>query len=435
VPITGPSRAAVPAPVVSVAPPPELPAVAARFWRYVQIDTEADRDSTTTPSTAKQKDLGRLLARELAELGVADAEMDAHGYVYGSLPAAPGAPRLALLAHVDTSPDAPGGPVVPQLHRAYDGSVIRLPGDPEVALDPAVSPELAAHVGHDLISSDGTTLLGSDDKAGVAVIMQTVADLVADPELPRPALAICFTVDEEIGRGVDKIDLERLGADVAYTIDGGAVGTFSFETFNAAEATIRVRGVGVHPGYAKGVMANAATILSGILAALPAAETPEATSGREGYFFPHEIGGNVTAATARVLLRDFAADGLERRKRLVEELARGAAGAHPRADVEVEITDSYRNMREYIERTDPRAIAFAFAAAESLGIELTAELVRGGTDGSRLSEMGLPTPNVFTGGHDFHSRFEWNTVQNLEASLAYVKALVGYWARHGGEPA
>jgi tripeptide aminopeptidase len=419
-------------------PSAELPAVVERFLRYVRIDTEADRESSATPSSEKQKDLSRLLADELRELGVADAAMDEHGYVYGSLPATAGAeaaPRLALVAHVDTSPDAPGGPVRPLVHRDYDGGVIRLPGDPEVTLDPARSPELAKHVGHDLITSDGTTLLGSDDKAGVAIIVQAVADLLADGALPRPELRVCFTVDEEVGRGVDAIDLDRLGADVAYTVDGGAVGTFSFETFNAAEARVRVRGVGVHPGYAKGVMANAATILAEILTGLPEAETPESTAGREGYFCPYEIEGNVTAAEARILLRDFTGDGLEWRKGLVEGLAATARIKHPRAEIIVEIQDNYRNMREYIEKLEPRAISFAFAAAEAMGIELVEELVRGGTDGSRLSEMGLPTPNVFTGGHDFHSRFEWNTVQNLEASLAYVKGLVAYWAEHGGRAA
>jgi tripeptide aminopeptidase len=418
--------------------PADVPAVVERFLRYVQVDTEADRGSTATPSSAKQKDLGRLLAEELRGLGIADAAMDDFGYVYGTLPAvsaAAGAPRLALVAHVDTSPDAPGGPVRPLIHRRYDGGVITLPGDESVVLDPARSPELAKHVGHDLITSDGTTLLGSDDKAGVAIIMQTVADLAATPELPRPELAICFTVDEEIGRGVDKIDLERLGAGIAYTVDGGAVGTFSYETFNAAEARIRVRGVGVHPGYAKGVMANAGTILAGILAGLPAAEAPETTTEREGYYCPYEIQGNVTEAEARILLRDFTADGLERRKALIEALAAAARLEHARAEIAVEVEDSYRNMREYIESQDPRAITFAFAAAEAMGIELVDELVRGGTDGSRLSEMGLPTPNVFTGGHDFHSRFEWNTVQNLEAALAFVKGLVGYWAEHGGDAA
>ncbi|MCZ6508514.1 MAG: tripeptide aminopeptidase PepT, partial [Acidobacteria bacterium] len=290
-----------------MAPPSDgsmsLPPVVERFLRYVRIDTEAARDSESTPSSDKQKTLSRLLALELVELGVEGAEMDEHGYVYAALPAvASGAAvKLALVAHVDTSPDAPGGPVKPQIHRDYDGSIIELAGDPSVRLDPERSPELLDHRGHDLITSDGTTLLGSDDKAGVAIIMQTVADLLARPEQARPQLRICFTVDEEIGRGVDELDLERLDAEVAYTIDGGAVGTFSYETFNAAEAVLEVKGVGVHPGYAKDVMANATTVVAEILAALPSHEAPETTSEREGYFCAHHVRGEVAAAEARVL--------------------------------------------------------------------------------------------------------------------------------------
>jgi tripeptide aminopeptidase len=423
----------------------ELPAVVERFLRYVRIDTQSDRDSASTPSTEKQKDLSRLLARELRDLGLADAEMDDHGYVYATLPStlpeaeAAATPTIALVAHVDTSQDEPGGPVEPLVHRDYHGGVIVLPGDPPasppVRLDPARSPALAEHVGHDLITSDGTTLLGSDDKAGCAVIMQLAEDLLAAPAEPRPPIRICFTVDEEIGRGVDKLDLTRLGADVAYTIDGSSTGTLSYETFNAAEAVIEVKGVNVHPGYAKDVMANAVTILASLLARLPAAEAPETTAGREGYLHPIEISGTVSSARSKMILRDFTTEGLERRKRLVESLVEAARLEHPRAAIELTLTDQYKNMKDYIEAADPRAVSFAFAAAREMGIELEAELVRGGTDGSRLSEMGLPTPNVFNGGHDYHSRFEWNTVQNLEASLAYVKRLMRYWAEHGREPA
>ena len=415
----------------------DLPAVAERFLRYVQIDTQSDRDSTTTPSTEKQKDLSRLLAEELRALGIENAAMDDYGYVYAGLPStlppedAAATPAVALVAHVDTSPDEPGGPVKPMVHRGYDGSVITLPGDPTVKLDPARSPQLKDHVGHDLITTDGTTLLGSDDKAGVAIIMQTAADLVADPEHPRPPLSICFTVDEEIGRGVDKVDLERLGANVAYTVDGGTVGEIDVATFNAAEARVRVTGVNVHPGTAKDVMANAVTILAEIVAALPASEAPETTDGEQGYFCPYQSSGTISEAEARFLLRDFTTAGLDRRKRLIEALVGAARVKHPRAQIEVEIVDNYKNMADYIEETDPRAIGFAFEAGREIGFKLTAERVRGGTDGSRLSEMGLPTPNLFTGGHDYHSRFEWNTVQNLEASLAYVKLLVRYWAEHG----
>lgn len=417
--------------------PTNLPAVAERFLRYVRIDTQSDRDSASTPSTEKQKNLSRLLAEELRALGLEDAAMDEHGYVYAALPStlpaadAATTPAVALVAHVDTSPDEPGGPVKPIVHRNYDGSVITLPGDPTVKLDPARSPNLKGHVGHDLITTDGTTLLGSDDKAGVAIIMQTVADLLADPNHPRPPLKVCFTVDEEIGRGVDKIDLERLGAQVAYTVDGGTVGEIDVATFNAAEALVRVDGVNVHPGTAKDVMANAVTILAEIVTALPASEAPETTAGEEGYFCPYQSSGSVSDAEGRILLRDFTSKGLARRKRLVESLVEAARIKHPRAKIELEITDNYKNMADYIEESDPRAIRFAFEAGREAGFKLTAEHVRGGTDGSRLSEMGLPTPNLFTGGHDYHSRFEWNTVQNLEASLAYAKLLVRYWAEHG----
>lgn len=415
----------------------DLPPVAQKFLRYVQIDTQSDRNSDTTPSTAKQKDLGRLLVSELREMGIADAAIDEHGYVYANLAANGTAggrtPAVALVAHVDTSPDEPGGPVKPLIHRDYDGSVITLSGDPSVKVDPARSPALLEHKGQDLITSDGTTLLGSDDKAGVAVIMQVAEDLMADPDHPRPTLRICFTVDEEIGRGVDKLDMERLAADVAYTVDGEEVGDLDTATFNAAEATIRVTGVNVHPGTAKGVMANAATILARILAALPAAEAPETTEGEEGYFCPTEIEGNISKAETKMLLRDFTTEGMERRKRLVHQLAEAARLEHPRAEIEVEIEDQYKNMGDYIAETDPRAISFALAAGHEMGMELRQMSVRGGTDGSRLSEEGLPTPNIFNGGHDFHSRFEWNTVQNLETTVAYVKQLVRYWAEHGGE--
>ena len=416
----------------------DLPSVVERFLRYVRIDTQSDRDSEKTPSTERQKDLSRLLAEELRGLGLVDAEMDDYGYVYATLPAtaedeASAVPVLALLAHVDTAQDEPGGPVEPLIHRDYDGSAIALPGEPSVRVDPKRSPALLEHVGHDLITSDGTTLLGSDDKAGCAVIMQLVEDLLAEPETPRPPVRICFTVDEEIGRGVDKLDLEKLGADVAYTIDGSGTSTLSYETFNAAEAVIEVRGVNVHPGYAKGVMANATAILAGILSRLPAAEAPETTVDREGYFCPIEISGTVSGARSKMILRDFTSEGLDRRKELVGLLVEAARREHPRAKIELTITDQYKNMKDYIEAKDPRAVSFAFAAAAEMGVELETQLVRGGTDGSRLSEMGLPTPNVFNGGYDYHSRFEWNTVQNLEASLSYVKHLVRYWAEHGHE--
>lgn len=412
-------------------------AVARRFLRYVRIDTQSDPDSDTVPSTERQKDLGRLLVAELQELGVPGAVMDAHGYVFATLPStlppdvAARTPVLALLAHLDTSADAPGAGVRPVVHPPYEGGVLVLPGDPSVRLDPAEKPEMLAHLGHRFITSDGTTLLGSDDKAGVAILMQLAEDLLHDPA-PRPTVRLCFTIDEEIGRGVDHLSLETLGAQVAYTIDGSGRDRIAFETFNAAEAVVEVTGVGVHPGYAKGIMANAARVVAELVAALPPAEAPETTDGREGYFHPHTIAeSDASHAKVKILLRDFTDEGLARRKAYLEALVASLRLRHPRADVQLAIRDQYRNMRAYIEAADPRAITFAFEAAGAMGITLRDELVRGGTDGARLSERGLPTPNVFNGGHDYHSRFEWNTVENLEHALAYTKALVRYWGEHG----
>ncbi len=417
-----------------------LPPVARRFVRYVQIDTQSDPESDTVPSTGGQLTLSRLLLAELHGLGV-EAEMDGAGYVYARLPStlAPGeaapveaAPVLGLVAHVDTSPDEPGGGVRPFVHPNYQGGVVALPGDAGVTLDPARQPALGAHLGHDLITSDGTTLLGSDDKAGVAVLMQLAEDL-AGSAAPRPEVRLLFTVDEEIGRGVDHLDRERFGATVAYTLDGGAVGELSSETFNAAEATVTVEGVTVHPGYAKGVMVNAVRVLAEFIAALPPGEAPATTEGREGYFYPHTITkGETGRAAVRILLRDFEDEGLARRKALLHDLAETMRARHG-ARVEVEVRDSYRNMLRFIEATDPRAVSFAEAAARAIGIEPAWRLVRGGTDGARLSALGIPTPNVFTGGHDFHSRFEWNTVQNLETTLRYAEALVRQWGEHGGD--
>ncbi|MGI9174013.1 MAG: peptidase T [Rhodothermales bacterium] len=423
--------------------PKPLPPVAERFLRYVRINTQSDPDSGTTPSTACQKDLGRLLTEELSAMGALEVEMDEYGYVFATIPStlsaeeASRAPVLALIAHLDTSPDAPGQDVQPVVHYDYDGGLLTLPGNPDVRLDPAERPALRQHIGHDLITSDGTTLLGSDDKAGVAILMQLAEDLLQedrddqegpDAARPRPKIRLLFTVDEEIGQGVDKLSLDKLGADVAYTLDGSGTGTLSYETFNAAAAVVSVEGIGVHPGYAKGVMVNAVRVLAELIAALPAGEAPETTEGREGYIHPHTIAASdVTRAEARLILRDFTQEGMQRRKTYLEQLVATIRLKYPRASITLKIEDQYKNMRRYIEAVDLRAISLAHRAAERLGISLEDELVRGGTDGARLSEQGLPTPNVFNGGHDYHSCFEWNTVQNLELSLAYTKALVREW--------
>lgn len=416
---------------------PQLPPVAQRFLRYVQIDTQADPQSSSTPSTEKQKTLSRLLVDELRAIGLDDAEMDTYGYVYATLPStlpadeADRLPVVALLAHVDTSPDESGADVKPVVHFQYDGGVLSLPGDPSVTLDPERQPALLDHVGEDVITSDGTTLLGSDDKAGVAVLMQLAADWIND-DTPRPTVRICFTVDEEIGRGVDKLDLDRLGADVAYTLDGSGIDSLSVETFNAARALLTVRGVMVHPGYAKDIMVNAVRILADFIAALPPTEAPETTEDREGYLHPHRLAsGDPSEASVELIIRDFTEAGMARRKEFLRQLVSTFRLKYPKAQVDLTIENQYKNMRSYIEATDPRVVSFAHEAARTLGIHLTEHLIRGGTDGARLSEMGLPTPNVFNGGYDYHSKFEWNTVQNLERSLTYTKALLRYWAEHG----
>jgi len=411
-----------------------LPGVAERFLRYVTVDTQSDPDSDSVPSTEKQKDLGRLLVTELSELGLG-AQMDEYGYVWATLPATAdrGLPTIALLAHMDTAPDAPGAGVRPIVHPPYDGSVVVLPGDPSVTLDPARQPALLGHLGENLITSDGTTLLGSDDKAGVAVLVQLAADLVSNAE-PRPEVRLCFTIDEEIGRGVDHLDLDRLGARVAYTIDGSDMDTISYETFNAAEAVVTFHGIGIHPGYAKDVMVNAIRVAARFVAELPEDESPERTGGTDGFFHPHTTSsGDVARVVVKLILRDFEAEGLERRKRVVSDLVDSLRTRYPAAGIDLSIRDQYRNMRSYIEEIDARAVHFARETAEEMGITLEAERVRGGTDGSRLSEAGVPTPNVFNGGMDYHSCFEWNTVQNLERTLDYVKALVRYWGLHGSE--
>ena len=427
--------------------PKPLPPIAERFLRYVRINTQSDPGSGTTPSTACQKDLGRLLTEELRAMGALDVEMDEYGYVFATLSStlsaeeAAKAPVLALIAHLDTSPDAPGQDVQPVVHYDYDGGLLALPGNPDVRLDPAERPALRQHIGHDVITSDGTTLLGSDDKAGVAILMQLAEDLLQQDQdeqarsnkaVPRPKIRLLFTVDEEIGQGVDKLSLDKLGADVAYTLDGSGTGTLSYETFNAAAAVVSVDGVGVHPGYAKGVMVNAVRVLAELMAALPAGEAPETTEEREGYIHPHTMAASdVSHAKARLILRDFTEEGMQRRKAYLEQLVATARLKYPRANITLQIEDQYKNMRRYIEAVDPRVISLAHQAAERLGIPLEDELVRGGTDGARLSEQGLPTPNVFNGGHDYHSCFEWNTVQNLELSLAYTRALVQEWGAEG----
>jgi len=400
----------------------------ARFLRYVRIDTQSAYGSETYPSTLKQLDLSRLLLEELLALGLEDAVLDEHGYVFATLPGTAEAPTVGLMAHVDTSPDAPGAGVRPLVHHAWDGSPIVLPGDPEQVLDPAESPALAVRVGHDIVTSDGSTLLGADDKAGVAAIMAAAAYLVSRPEPARAPVRIAFTVDEEVGAGTKHLDLGVFGADIAYTLDGSGAGELELETFNAKAVTVTFRGRGTHPGTAKGELVNAIKLAADFVASLPRdGLSPETTEGREGFVHPGRIVGNGTETTIHLIARDHDAGSLDEHVALLERLAHAAAAQDPRAAVGVEVEETYRNMREAID-AHPRVVAAADEAIRRAGLEPKHTIIRGGTDGAELSRRGLPTPNLFTGGQEYHSVREWLSVQDLAAATATIVELVRVWA-------
>ena len=419
------------APYTSMLAQALAPDLLSRFDRYVRIDTQSRRDRTGSPSTPGQLDLGRVLVAECNDAGLQDVGLDEHGYVTATLPATNGSgPVIGLIAHLDTSPDAPGAGVQPIVHRAYDGGVLALPRQ-GTRLDPASMPELVAKRGHDLVTSSGDTLLGADDKAGVAAIMAAVAHLAAHPELPRPTLRIAFTPDEEIGEGATLFDLERFGAVSAYTIDGSELGELQDETFTACETIVTVDGVDVHPGQATGKLVNALRLAARIVAALPSDTlTPETTSGREGFIHPYELVGTPARAQIRLIVRDFEEDRLEQHLARLERTAREVVAAEPRARLELDVHRQYRNMRRYVDAA-PQVMQAAEAAIRAEGIEPLRRPIRGGTDGSRLSEMGLPTPNIFTGGHEYHSVREWASVQDMAAAAATVVRLAEVWTRVG----
>ncbi|MDQ3701173.1 MAG: peptidase T [Chloroflexota bacterium] len=419
-----------PAPFSSPLAAEVAPEVLQRFLRYVRIDTQSQEDSPTYPSTSKQLDLSRLLAAELQSLGLLDAAVDEHGYVMATLSATVdhGGPTVGLVAHVDTSPEASGRDVTPRVIDQYDGGDISFPGDPQQALRPADNPDLRGYRGHDLVTSDGTTLLGADDKAGVAEIMAAVAYLVAHPEIPHGRVRIAFTPDEEIGQGTKHFDLRAFGADLAYTVDGSTAGEIQDETFSASSVTVIIRGHNTHPGYAKGKMVNSIKLAADLLARLPREGlSPETTAGREGYVHPMAIEGGVEETTLRFIARDFSADDLVAHESLLQRAADEIAAAEPRARVSVAIQRSYRNMKEYL-APHPRALAAAETAIRRAGLEPQRAAIRGGTDGARLSEQGLPTPNLFTGAHDYHSVREWISVQDMGAATATLIHLVQVWA-------
>jgi tripeptide aminopeptidase len=404
-----------------------------RFVRYARVDTQSARDRTGSPSTPGQLDLSRMLVDELVALGASDVELDENGYVTATLPSTvgSGAPVVGLIAHVDTSPDAPGAGVEPIVHRGYEGGVISLPRDGTV-LDPASMRGLSGRAGHDIVTSSGDTLLGADDKAGVAEIMAALAHLAAHPDLPRPTLRVCFTPDEEVGAGAKLFDIERFGAQAAYTIDGSDLGELQDETFSAKEAVVTIDGVDVHPGHATGKLVNAARLAGRLLAALPSDRlTPETTSGREGFIHVYEVEATAARAVVRAILRDFDDAALDGHVELLRRVASEVVGAEPRARLSIEVADQYPNMRRYLEPY-PEIMAFAERAIRAEGIEPIHEGARGGTDGSILSERGLPTPNVFAGGHEFHSVREWVSVQDMAAATAVIVRLAAAWAEAEG---
>jgi tripeptide aminopeptidase len=399
-----------------------------RFLRYVRIDTQSDPEGDGSPTTEKQLDLSRLLRDELEEIGLEDVRLDEFGYVYGSLGGAASAPAIGYIAHVDTSPDVTGAGVEPQLHEAYDGGRIELPGDPSVVLDPAELPLLSKKVGHDLVTTDGTTLLGADDKAGVAEIMTAVAYLKRNPEPAHAPIRVCFTVDEEVAGGADHLDLERFGAKYAYTLDGAELGEIEAETFNAAKVVVTIVGRSTHPGTAKGQLVNAVKLAADFVAAFPRdGLSPETTEEREGFVHPHKVVGGAEQTMVELIVRDHDAAKLDEHVELIRRLAAEITEREPRASVEVEVEEQYRNMGEVIER-HPEVIEAADEAVRRLGVEPAHTIIRGGTDGARLSHRGLPTPNLFTGGSEYHSRREWASVQDMAAATAMLVELARIWA-------
>jgi tripeptide aminopeptidase len=403
--------------------------VLTRFERYAAVDTQSRRTREGSPSSPGQLELGRMLVGELHDLGLTDAAIDDAGYVTATLAGTvDGAPVIGVIAHLDTSPDAPGEGVTPIVHRDYDGGAIALPHGGTV-LDPAAMPELSRYAGHDLVTASGDTLLGADDKAGVAAIMAGIAHLAGDGAPPRATLRVAFTPDEEVGELAQGLDLKAFGARCAYTLDGSELGELTRESFAALDTVLTITGVEIHPGQAKGKLVNALRLAGRVLAALPADRlAPEAADGRDGFIHPYELMGHAGRAELRSIVRDFDEDRLAAHVALLERVAEEVVGPEPRASFDLTVHRQYRNMREFIER-DPDVAAAAEEAIRAEGLEPIDVPIRGGTDGSSLSERGLPTPNLFTGWHEVHSVREWASVQEMAAAAATVVRLAEVWSR------
>ncbi len=403
--------------------------VADRFLRYVQIDTQSDPFSKSYPSTEKQKNLSRLLVKELKEMGVTDAALDTYGYVYASIPAntTKEVPVLCFCSHVDTSPDCSGANVKPIVHKNYNGGELRLPDDPAQILSPENHPDLKTKVGKDIITAGGKTLLGADDKSGVSIIMDAANYLLQHPEVKHGPIRILFTPDEEVGKGTEHVDLKKLDAVFGYTLDGDVLGAFEDENFNADKATVAVDGISAHTGSAKGKMVNAIKIISSLVNGLPKDRlSPETTSEKEGFIHPLHIQGNGEQATAEFILRDFTEEGLQSHGSYLKELLNKVLSENPGAKGQLVIEAQYRNMHQVISR-HPEVSEYALEAIREAGIEPQHHSIRGGTDGATLSHKGLPCPNLFTGQHAFHSKQEWICIQDMQKAVEVVVRLCGIW--------
>ena len=406
--------------------------IADRFCDYAKIDTQSDPDSTTFPSTEKQKDLSRVLVTELLEMGLGDAHMDEYGYVYATLNSNidKKVPAICFCAHVDTSPDCTGANVKPIIHKNYQGQDLVLPDDHNQVISTQQHPYLKERIGDDIITASGTTLLGADDKAGVAVIMDFVQFMCNNPSLPHGDIRILFTPDEEIGRGVDYVNIEKLAADYGYTLDAGKRGSYEDETFSADGATVNFYGVSAHPGYAKGKLVNALKVAGDFLSRLPKGEfSPETTSGREGFVHPVTMGGVAEHAWVKFIVRDFDTAQLTEHEARLKAIAEATIADYPGTRLEMSTEEQYRNMKEVVVLT-PAISEYAIKAIEMAGIEPRLSSARGGTDGSRLSFMGLPCPNIFTGEMAFHGKHEYVSVQDMEKSREVLVHLAGLWASH-----
>ncbi|MCK1269806.1 tripeptide aminopeptidase [Bradyrhizobium sp. GM2.2] len=403
--------------------------VTERFLRYVTIDTQSDPESPSSPSTEKQKDLGRVLAAELKAMGVEDAHLDDFGYVYGTIPGntPKKVPVICFCSHMDTSPDVTGKNVKPQMVKNYRGGDITLPGDTSQVIRFAEHPALKNQIGNDIITTDGTTLLGADNKAGVAEIMDAAHFFINNPQVKHGTIKILFTPDEEIGRGVDNVDIKKLGADFGYTMDGESAGSVEDETFSADGATITINGVSAHPGYAKGKMEHAIKIAAAIVERLPREGcSPETTSGKQGFLHPIGIEGALEQATLSFIVRDFTEEGLKEKEILLENIVKDVMKDFPRSTYTFEVREQYRNMKQVIDR-HPHILEYAIEAIRRAGLRPMRTAIRGGTDGSRLSFMGLPCPNIFAGEHAFHSRLEWVSRQDMEKAVQTIVHLAMIW--------